>query len=466
MQSSFNRMPSMGATEISTHQLRNSRRGKCHEFLDYGTCSRRENCPYEHVTYDAMMKNESQWQAIPNHNGGGYQTDHFNQQGNLDSMQMNSGFQRQPGHHSGSFGGYNNNRFYGPRGKHFQPHNRTREPQDTIVVDGIPEDKCNSTILNEFFSQFGTILNIQLQELEQRAIIQFSNIEEAMNAHGSPEPIFDNRFIKVFFYQADRYDNRPGAAFRARSNASQTSVRDYPTYGITPNQRSDENHPYLEVLKKKEAMLTKLTEMESALKLKLNDSNVSDEKKADARLMYQNVKKQTDAIKSGLLQDPQARSLLPKLVYRIEEDMKRDQLDRELDVLQHLKHSAIAVESGKGITPTSKDGELKAATGGPQIGYSAVIKPKPAPQRVDWDTVRSKFSLDLRSTSVLVAGFPQENKEAMLKQFHDYGDVENVVEVSENSCIFKYKTRLQAEKAIGYGPSLHSLGNLSVTWSN
>src|SRR5436853_971229 len=71
----------------------------------------------------------------------------------------------------------------------------------TLVVENIPKEFCNLDKVNEFFKKFGTITNINIDINYQKAIIQFSNSSEAYKAYNSPEPIFDYRFVKVYWHK-------------------------------------------------------------------------------------------------------------------------------------------------------------------------------------------------------------------------------------------------------------------------
>ncbi|GMT18580.1 hypothetical protein PFISCL1PPCAC_9877, partial [Pristionchus fissidentatus] len=72
----------------------------------------------------------------------------------------------------------------------------------TLVVKKIPAEQNNISKLNEHFEQFGTITNMQVhyEGAPDAALITFSSRFEANKAYKNPEPIFNNRFIRVFWY--------------------------------------------------------------------------------------------------------------------------------------------------------------------------------------------------------------------------------------------------------------------------
>ncbi|GMR41864.1 hypothetical protein PMAYCL1PPCAC_12059, partial [Pristionchus mayeri] len=72
----------------------------------------------------------------------------------------------------------------------------------TLIVKKIPAELNNISKLNEHFEQFGSITNMQVHYERQpdTALITFSSRFEATKAYKNPEPIFNNRFIRVFWY--------------------------------------------------------------------------------------------------------------------------------------------------------------------------------------------------------------------------------------------------------------------------
>ncbi|KAM4037954.1 RNA-binding protein 27 isoform 2-T2 [Anomaloglossus baeobatrachus] len=72
-----------------------------------------------------------------------------------------------------------------------------------LEVRKIPQDLNNITKLNEHFSKFGTIVNIQVafQGDPEGALIQYLTNEEARRAISSTEAVLNNRFIRVLWHR-------------------------------------------------------------------------------------------------------------------------------------------------------------------------------------------------------------------------------------------------------------------------
>lgn len=72
----------------------------------------------------------------------------------------------------------------------------------SLDVKKIPRTMNNITHLNNHFTKFGKIVNIQVQFEgdPEAALVTFSSHAEANAAYRSTEAVLNNRFIKVFWH--------------------------------------------------------------------------------------------------------------------------------------------------------------------------------------------------------------------------------------------------------------------------
>lgn len=80
---------------------------------------------------------------------------------------------------------------------------RSKNPQNcSLELKKVPQGMNSITHLNNHFSKFGKIVNIQVQYEgdPEAAIITFSTHAEANAAYRSTEAVLNNRFIKVFWH--------------------------------------------------------------------------------------------------------------------------------------------------------------------------------------------------------------------------------------------------------------------------
>jgi len=73
----------------------------------------------------------------------------------------------------------------------------------SIVVEQIPEDKFSESDVRAFFSEFGTIEEVSMQAYKRLAVVKFRDWNAAQRAWQSPKVIFDNRFVKVYWFRPD-----------------------------------------------------------------------------------------------------------------------------------------------------------------------------------------------------------------------------------------------------------------------
>lgn len=92
----------------------------------------------------------------------------------------------------------------GNQGNYQRHQHQNMSPLNTTLnVEKIPVEFCQISTVNDFFAKFGTITNISVQPHAQKAIIQYSTRAEAESAYNSPDAIFDNRFVKVYWSKED-----------------------------------------------------------------------------------------------------------------------------------------------------------------------------------------------------------------------------------------------------------------------
>lgn len=77
--------------------------------------------------------------------------------------------------------------------------------QTKVVVENIPEENFDEERVREFFSQYGTVEEVTMMPYKRLAIVKFDNWNSANAAYRSPKVIFDNRFVKVFWYKEEKH---------------------------------------------------------------------------------------------------------------------------------------------------------------------------------------------------------------------------------------------------------------------
>ncbi|KAG0174358.1 hypothetical protein DFQ30_004671 [Apophysomyces sp. BC1015] len=327
----------------------------------------------------------------------------------------------------------------------------------TLVIENIPADVCQISKINDFFKKFGTIVNISVQPHVQKAILQFSSRSEAEAAHGSPDPIFDNRFVKVYFQ-------------REKEEPADTDSETKPTPTTTTTAT---NEPDPELVAARAAEIAKQREEKQKLR--------QDHMKAILELQKQ---------KEQLLQrqiDEQK-----KLMEKLGNSKNMSQAEKE-ELLKSLKKIASDITASKADANASAAQSEVAETGGPES--SEDLKKKLAKLEAEasalgiTDTLSSygsgfrggrggyygrgrgyprmrgglgRFSLDNRPTTIFVKDIPQDAEPDLRKHFEQFGNISSY-EAKDSGIAVQYSQRFEAEKAISAGAEF-TKGTLQLSW--
>ncbi|KAL2260694.1 hypothetical protein VTK26DRAFT_5226 [Humicola hyalothermophila] len=189
------------------------RRARCRDWERKGFCQRGSNCMFEHSNdpvYPPMpgppfggMQSVPQPSAVEEYDPtNALMPNLYNGPNPLQGQQPYGPDGGQQPKHKG--GRHHHRQRRGPEKAPFSAdgpvYDRTKS---TIVVENIPEENFSEEQVKEFFSQFGNILEVSMQPYKRLAIVKYDSWNSANAAYQSPKVIFDNRFVKVFWYKDD-----------------------------------------------------------------------------------------------------------------------------------------------------------------------------------------------------------------------------------------------------------------------
>ena len=104
------------------------------------------------------------------------------------------------GMRGGRGGQHNNPNRRGGRAEFSSDRPNFDRSKTTIVVEQIPEEKFSEDEVRAFFSEFGNIVEVSMRPYKRLAVVKYEDYDAAKAAYGSPKVIFDNRFVKVYWY--------------------------------------------------------------------------------------------------------------------------------------------------------------------------------------------------------------------------------------------------------------------------
>ncbi|KAF2194280.1 hypothetical protein K469DRAFT_709787 [Zopfia rhizophila CBS 207.26] len=195
--------PPFGQSGSNNQALPPGRKERCKDYDTKGYCVIGSLCPYEHgeggaapfvipPSSDEYDPNQASLAIEPQKSAHGQR-----------GLQGNRGGFR--GRGGGSTGGR-------ARAPFSQAGPTTDRSNTTVVVEQIPEEKFSEDAVRGFFSEFGTIVDVQMQPYKRLAIVKFNDHLSASRAYNSPKVIFDNRFVKVYWYKPESLPTLPGNA--------------------------------------------------------------------------------------------------------------------------------------------------------------------------------------------------------------------------------------------------------------
>ena len=107
------------------------------------------------------------------------------------------------------------------------------------MVEQIPEENFEEEQVRNFFSAFGIIEEITMKPYKRLAIVRYDSYYAAKAARDSPKVIFDNRFVKVYWYNANLDQPKKNGA-QAAGSAAAASKSEELSYDKEKFQRDSE----------------------------------------------------------------------------------------------------------------------------------------------------------------------------------------------------------------------------------
>lgn len=99
----------------------------------------------------------------------------------------------------------------------------------TIVVEQIPEERFDETSVREFFASFGKIEDVTMQAYKRLALVKYEDYTSARKAYDSPRVIFDNRFVKVYWYKPESTSTSAANGVATKQSPS-SKIADEPAF--------------------------------------------------------------------------------------------------------------------------------------------------------------------------------------------------------------------------------------------
>ncbi|KAF7339863.1 hypothetical protein MVEN_01903100 [Mycena venus] len=376
-----------------------------------------------------------------------------------------------PHHHPGGFRGGRG----GPRGKgvfngEVHKFNPERRNDKTLVVEKIPEDKLSLEHVNDWFKRFGTVTNVAIDSSSAKALVSFSNHEEAHAAWKSEDAVFNNRFVKLFWHRPMEGHGQVGTRMLAASApiVANIAVKPEPTPAATPAVSTPSRPAATPARKTPSSTSTAL-----AAKQQLLEKQIAEQKTLMASLSTASPEEKKEIMsrlrKLGEEMTAAPAPATPVVVKEDPEKKERERLDKELELhstavkvdeeestedlkakLERLKAEAASLGlSDNGTPETSWGGSYRPYRGrgrGARSYYRGAGPARGGPPR-------ASMKLDNRPKKLVVKGVKEDSTQAVRDWYETTGQVESVTTVEGGDIV-----------GLAKGHNISLVGPVQVAW--
>ncbi|PMD47294.1 hypothetical protein L207DRAFT_448907 [Hyaloscypha variabilis F] len=250
------------------------KRPRCKDYDIKGFCAKGNTCPFEHGEHSIWVPPVSKADEYDPTNSNlmaGIESNGSPAQGGFNQFRGGDRGRGRGSMHRGEGRTSNNPNRRGGRAEFSSDRPNFDKNNTTIVVEQIPEDKFSEDEVRGFFSEFGNILEVSMRPYKRLAIVKFEQWDSAQAAYKSPKVIFDNRFVKVYWFtNAESLPQPPAVSTTngAAKNGTSTPGTPAPARATSEPQIDIEEftRKQEEVQKAHEEKQKKIKEMETARK--------------------------------------------------------------------------------------------------------------------------------------------------------------------------------------------------------
>ncbi|KAI9354889.1 hypothetical protein DFJ73DRAFT_297658 [Zopfochytrium polystomum] len=377
--------------------------------------------------------------------------------------------------------------FRGGRGRGGHGFQSRRQQNDTLVVENIPDEFCSLDRVNEFFKRFGVITNIQIQPRFKKAIVQYSTPQGANNAWSCPDPVFSNRFVRVYYLEDENgnkgaqgqsgvepptngptTEGAPASATPTPAPTAPAAPGALPQAAKKPDDKKKQLQKLLELQKQKDQLVQKQLEYQKELMAKLGNPKLSAKDKTE---LFAALKATEETLRRSLSSATNTSAVVKANLTPIaatagkedKEKEKLERLDRELDLMNKLnaaEASADTSDADPALKAQLEALQAEARALGVDISGTGTTAIPPSSSRgrgrgnAAWSSrgrggmggaVRS-FNLDNRTTKLVLKGLSSESRETVQPKLQQFGKILSIsMDDGAGAAVVEFSQRREAE---------------------
>ncbi|EWC43382.1 hypothetical protein DRE_07709 [Drechslerella stenobrocha 248] len=432
------------------------KRGVCHSYEQKGYCKRGDACPYLHAGALVVPPTNGQTEGEYDPHTPMLSPQDLERRTSISFPAKPPQPSRGGGNHRGSRGGANNR---GARSE-FSGFGPTREANKALVVECIPDEKLDEQSVRGYFSTFGAIESVEVKLPKKLAILKFENHEDAKKAHGSPDPIFNNRFVKVYWMKSEEGNGQHQHQHQQSNDAQQRPEEMEIDMEDFQRKQTEAQKAYEEKQAKKKEIDDQAKQLED-LQADLLRRQEEEKKKLLAKLAKKHAAKNTA---NGAASQPEPSDKGVKDAHQTAAlKAQLEALEAEATSLgiDHSKPDEALPDFHSSAPYNRGRGSLRARGGfGPYSTRAAYI-PRGAA------TMSKKLTLDNRTKTVMVNGVSDDGIEALQQFMLACGSQYTHLEKNtgtENSQLITFNTRGDAARFYHATPMVPQIGKIEVSW--
>ncbi|MCJ1403825.1 hypothetical protein MMC11_007048 [Xylographa trunciseda] len=450
-------------------------RSRCRDYDTKGFCTRGNSCPYEHGNHIVIPAQQEEYDpnnsVMMDFQSPVRATDGYSNSTSSRGLTQDRGRGRGRSDRGGQNGQRRNRADFSQAGPN---HDRAIT---TVVVEQIPEESFDEKLVQDFFSEFGNIEEVTMQAYKRLALVKYEDYQSAKRAYESPKVIFDNRFVKVYWYNPNTVPTEPANGTAAKASS--------PTSSSKPGEPAFDKEKFerdsLAAQKKLEERKALQRETEAKRKELEQQKEELDRKKAEEK------KKLEDKLKAkGLslgdigLENPSDTPKVSNGTSNGKASAHTEALRAQLAKLEEearsmgLDPNEVPYSRGRGRGRGSSSYRGWEGFAGRGAGFDSTRGAYRGRGGPRGGRGGGAYNLDNRSKKIKVEGLVfDEDKDEGLRHFliaspHlGIGEFENIdTSASKDSQIITFKDRFTAEKLM-YGPKdIPGVGKVEFSWVN
>ncbi|OLN97448.1 putative RNA-binding protein [Colletotrichum chlorophyti] len=401
-------------------------RQRCRDFATKGYCARGNSCQYDHGTEPIWLppsgpSGPPKFEDFDPRDAAMMMSQNFHQM-----QQLMEAINAERGARKPRRGGKGRRR---PNRASFSAEGPVSDrSKTTIVVENIPEEYLSEDEVRKFFAEFGNIEQISIQPHKRLATVKYDTWDAANAAYRSPKVIFNNRFVKVFWFveESEQAATATGGADAEESAEPEIDMEEF----LKKQEQAQKQHE--EKLQKRGELEKQRQELEQRQR-ELLAQHREVQQKLQAKLALKNCGVENPDDESGSV-----NSALRRQLAALEDEAKLLGLDPSIaDEPTPWYPNSRGRGRGRGGFVLRGRGSAPRGRGSYRGGY-----------RGDVHVAYAAYSLDNRPRTVCVIGvdFTSSEKDEALRQYllglGEFTDIKTTSSKTEVT----FKDRKTAEK--------------------